>query len=71
MAQPDIWKSDFDNVIAKGVSNQPCHSVAVDFIHDLGAMRFRRLDADVQGNTDLLGGVSFRHELQNLSFATG
>src|SRR4029077_912615 len=64
-------KLGFNNMITDGVPNQPCHRVTVDFPHDVGAMCFCRLGANVQGNTDLLTAVSFCQELHNLSFSTG
>ena len=46
-------------MIPDGVSNQPYHRVAVDFLHNVGAMSVRRLGAYIQGDTDLLAAVPF------------
>jgi hypothetical protein len=52
-------KSGFNNVITNGVPNHPRHRVAVKFLHQVGTMRFCRLDANVQHSGNLSTGVSF------------
>jgi hypothetical protein len=58
-------KSGFNDVITDGVSNQPCHGMAVDFLHDVGAMGIRRLYGYSQDNSDFLTAVPFGYELYN------
>jgi len=46
--------------------HQPRHVVDPKSIHDLGAMGFHRLRTQLQANGDLLGGVTFGDELEDL-----
>jgi hypothetical protein len=62
-----VTQLGFDNVMADGVLNESHYGVALDFLHDVGAMRFRRLGADLQGHADFLIAATFRQKLHDFS----
>ena len=56
-----------DQSVTDGVANQSGDVVDVESLHQLRAVRFDRLDAQVQGVRDLLGGIAFGDHLQNFA----
>jgi hypothetical protein len=54
-----------------GVKNQFCRTVQVQFLKDIAAVRFGSIDADVQGGSHFLVGLSLGEQLENLALARG
>src|SRR2546422_9328975 len=64
----DLWlfMSGLDNLVTEGVSNQFGDRVQSQFVHDVGAVCFGRLDADAQRCGNLLVAFPFGQQLHNL-----
>src|ERR1700722_2901137 len=77
------WTADSENFILKSelknLHDSVSHRVAgevgnrmeAEFAHEIGAMRFRGLDAEMQRHSDFLAGLSFRKQLNHLALSAG
>ena len=61
--------SSLDDLIPQRISYQFTHRVNVQLAHDVGSVRLRSLDADLEGRSHLFATLALREQLQNLEFA--
>jgi len=60
-----------DDVVADGVEDELGEGVEIEFEHDVGAVGFGGVDADVEEIGDFLVGLAFGEELEDFAFARG
>src|SRR5205807_4741802 len=58
---------DFDDLVFNSVSHQLAHGMQLEFSHDVGAVRFSGLHADIEDHRNLFAALSFGKELHDLS----
>ena len=63
------WPSGSNDVVADGVHDHLGQRVEVQLKHDVGAVSFGRIDADVEETGDFLVALAFGEELEDLPFA--
>src|SRR5579864_1379637 len=64
--QPGSW---FNDLITHGVAHQLAEGMQVQLAHDVAAMCFHGLNADIQGRSDFFAPVTLRKELNNFAFS--
>jgi len=52
-----------DDAGSNRIANKPGNIVNIEFVHDVGAMRFSGLGADAENGGKLLGGFTFGYQL--------
>jgi len=61
--------SGLDDVVADGVEDELGEGVEIEFEHDVGAVGFGGVDADVEEVGDFLVAFAFGEELEDFTFA--
>src|ERR1700677_1632525 len=62
---------DLDDVVLDGIHNQIANRVQAELPHDVAAMSFDRLGAQVEHRCDFLGALPFRKKLSDFALADG
>src|SRR5260370_35086643 len=62
---------NLNDIVLDGVDDQIADGVQAEFSHDVAAVRFHRLRAQVQQRSDFLGTLSLRQKLSDLTLPSG
>ncbi len=62
---------DLDDAVLDGVDDQIADGVQIQLPHDIAAMRFHGLGAQIQEYGHLLRTLAFGEKLRNFAFARG
>src|SRR6266567_4828220 len=60
---------ELDEALPDGVADQARGVVNAELLHEIGSVRLGGLDSDTEEPGDLLRGLAFGHELQDLALA--
>ena len=63
------WLRHLDNAVANCVQHQLAQTMETEFAHDVAAVSFRRLHAEIEHHRDFFGALSFRQELYDFPLA--
>src|SRR5215467_8656106 len=60
-----------DDLVPDGVADKLANGVELKFTHDVGAVSFRRLDADAEGHGNFLAALALGEQLHDFALARG